>query len=547
MSNDKKHVYGIDLGTTYSAIAFINEFGKAEVIKNSEGDSITPSVVFFENESNITVGKTAKDAGSQSKEDASRVVDFVKRQMSNTTYKFEAFGKEYGPIEVSSMILKRIVNDAKESGGHDVQNVVITCPAYFGELERTRTRQAGELIGLNVIEILDEPVAAALNYSLEDPNTKGKNVIVYDLGGGTFDVTVISIGNDPNKDEVKVVCTEGDHQLGGKDWDDKIVDFYLNKFEETTGLDIRSADPEETFELLFNLRLTAEKNKKTLTSRDKVAQKVSYGGKEEKIEMTRQQFDEMTAELLDRTFILTDRLLTTAKEKGVSKIDAFLLVGGSTRMTQIAAKVTEKYGASLGITPVSFDPDESVAKGAAKEGQIFAIKTLADEGKSDHEIALETGVSLDSVTQAKKTVVAKVATKTYGTRLHRSASDATGYVHNLIFKQTEVPYQTAMATYPLSTTNSLSMALYASDDEGNKETALDRASLVVEKNWELGRTVSPSDEITNFFAVSAEGKITLKCSIAGAVPFELEFTPEGALNNDEFDEAKAHLAMMTTA
>jgi molecular chaperone DnaK (HSP70) len=318
MSNEKKHVYGIDLGTTYSAIAFINEYGKADIIKNSEGNAITASVVYFENASNIIVGETAKEAGRQSKDDAARVVDFVKRQMSNKDYSFEAFGKEYSPVEISSMILKRIVNDAKETAGHDVKDVVITYPAYFGELERTRTRQAGELIGLNVIEILDEPVAAALNYGLEKPDIKGHNIIVYDLGGGTFDVTVIRIGNDPNKDEVTVVCTEGDHQLGGKDWDNRISQYYLDKFEEQTGFDIRSSDPEEIHETIYNLRIIAEKNKKTLTSRESVGQKVAYGGNEAKIELTRRQFDEMTEDLLDRTLILTDKLLETAKEKGVT-------------------------------------------------------------------------------------------------------------------------------------------------------------------------------------------------------------------------------------
>ena len=228
MSSDKKHVYGIDLGTTYSAISYVNEFGKAEIIKNSAGSSTTPSVVYFETANNIVVGEDAKDAGNASKEDAARVVDSVKRQMSNTNYTFEAFGKEYCPVAVSALILKKMVNDAKDAG-HDVKDVVITCPAYFGELERTRTRQAGESIGLNVIEIIDEPVAAALNYGLEKSDVKGKNVIVYDLGGGTFDVTVISIGSDPRRDEIKVICTEGDHQLGGKDWDNRIVQYYLDQ------------------------------------------------------------------------------------------------------------------------------------------------------------------------------------------------------------------------------------------------------------------------------------------------------------------------------
>ena len=386
--SDKKQVYGIDLGTTYSAISIINEYGKAEIIKNSDGDSITPSVVYFETADNIVVGKIAKEAGSASKEDAERVVDFIKRQLSNTNYSFEVFGKQYDPVAISGLVLKRLVNDAKEVGGHDVKDVVITCPAYFGELERTRTRQAGESIGLNVVAILDEPVAAALNYGLEKADTKGKNVIVYDLGGGTFDVTVISIGSDPERDEVKVICTEGNHQLGGKDWDDRIVQYYLDQFEEKTGRNIRQADPGETHGVMYDLRLAAEKNKKTLTNRESVSQKVSFDGKDVKIDLTREQFDEMTADLLESTISLTDQLLTLAKEKGVTKIDSFLLVGGSTRMLQVAKKITEKYAATYGVQPESFDPDEAVAKGAAKDAQIAMIKDMGAQGKSDQEISI---------------------------------------------------------------------------------------------------------------------------------------------------------------
>lgn len=544
MSNDKKQVYGIDLGTTYSAISYINEFGKAEIIKNSDGDSITPSVVFYETQTNITVGKVAKEAGNASKEDAERVVDFVKRQMSNTNYSFEVFGKQYDPVAISGLILKRLVNDAKEVGGHDVKDVVITCPAYFGELERTRTRQAGESIGLNVIEILDEPVAAALNYGLEDANTKGKNVIVYDLGGGTFDVTVISIGDNPDRDEVRVICTEGDHQLGGKDWDDRIVQYYLDQFEEKTGRDIRQSDPGETHGIMYDLRLAAEKNKKTLTNRESVSQKVSFDGKDVKIDLTRKQFEDMTMDLLDRTITLTDQLLITAKEKGIAKIDSFLLVGGSTRMPQIAAKIKEKYADTYGIQPVSFDPDEAVAKGAAKNGQISVIKDMGAKGLSDQAISIATGASITSIAQARKTVVLKVATKTYGIRLQRH-NRGEMYVNNLIFKQTAVPFDTKKTYQTAGTTDTLSMALYASDEEKSHETELGTASLVVEKPFYLGKVVPGGTPLNVTFKLSDEGQLILYAEMAGSPPFELEFTPEGALTDQEMNDLKKDLAKST--
>ena len=536
MSSEKKYVYGIDLGTTYSAIAYINEFGKAEIIKNSDGDTITPSVVFYETATNVTVGKVAKDAGSASKEDAERVVDFVKRQMSNTNYSFEAFGNQYDPVAISGLILKRMVNDAKEFG-HDVKDVVITCPAYFGELERTRTRQAGESIGLNVIEILDEPVAAALNYGLEDANTKGKNVIVYDLGGGTFDVTVISIGNNPDREEIKVICTEGDHQLGGKDWDDRIVQYYLDQFEEKTGRDIRQADPGETHGIMYDLRLAAEKNKKTLTNRESVAQKVSFDGKDVKIELTREQFEEMTTDLLDRTISLTDQLLKLAKEKGVTKIDSFLLVGGSTRMPQIAKKITENYADSYGVQPVSFDPDEAVAKGAAQNAQIAMIKDMGSQGKSVQEISIATGASIASITQAQKTVVVKVATKTYGVGLAYSR------ISNQIFKQTPVPIQISEEQFCTAQTgDTLSMEFWASDEEKERIISQDMGTLIVSKPFHLGRVVPANTPLKISFKLSEEGKLSLYAVLEGSPPFELEFTPEGALNDHEMSSLKQELA-----
>ena len=544
MSSNKKLVYGIDLGTTYSAISYINEYGKAEIIKNSDGGLTTPSVVYFETATNYAVGKTAKEAGNTSKEDAERVVDFVKRQMSNTSYSFEAFGKQYDPVAVSALILKQLVDDAKEVGGHDVKDVVITCPAYFGELERTRTRQAGEAIGLNVIEILDEPVAAALSYGLEDADTKGKNVIVYDLGGGTFDVTVINIGNDPDRDEIKVICTEGNHQLGGKDWDDRIVQYYLDQFEEKTGRDIRQAAPAETHGTMYDLRIAAENNKQALTKRESVPQKVSFDGKDVKIDLTREQFEDMTSDLLDSTIRLTNRLLEIAKEKGITKIDSFLLVGGSTKMPQVAKKITEAYSTSLGVKPVSFDPDEAVAKGAAKDAQIAMIKNMEAQGKSDKEISIATGITIDNVEKAKKTSTVKVASKTYGIRLVRYHSDEQ-YIGNQIFKQTPLPFETRDNFSVAGTTDTLAMAIYASDaEEKERETELRVAALVIEKPFYLGRLVPGGTPISAIFRLSEEGKFTLHASIDGCPPFELEFVVEGALDAQEMDSLKKDLTKL---
>ncbi|MDR1485744.1 MAG: Hsp70 family protein [Planctomycetaceae bacterium] len=440
--NSQKRIYGIDLGTTYSAIAFINEHGKAEIITNSDNERVTPSVVFFETEDNVIVGKIAKEAA---KADPEKVADFVKRNMSDPNWSFTVHGQEYKPEEISAHILRRLANDAKKTGEHDVQDVVITCPAYFGDLERERTRIAGQLAGLNVIEILDEPVAAAINYGLNE-DAKGKNVIVYDLGGGTFDVTVVKIGNDPNKNEIEIICTEGNHQLGGKDWDDEVVKFLVSEFHERS---LCSANVLEDQEFAYDIRFSAENDKKTLTNRDKVSRKVSFEGEKAVVELTRDKFDELTAHLFEQTEALTDKVLEEAKARGIDKIHAFLLVGGSTRMPQIKAKITEKYAERLGITPVEFDVDEAVAKGAAKAGEIKLLTDMANDGTTDFddkteeekketikEIAEETGKTEEEVLLAVTTKLKKVATKSYGIRALKSGEPI---VRNLIVKQTPVP------------------------------------------------------------------------------------------------------------
>jgi len=553
MSNvPKNYVYGIDLGTTYSAIAFINDYGKAEIIKNSDGESTTPSVVYFESPTNITVGTNAKSAGNTGPEAAQRVVDFVKNQMSNETWKFTADGKDYGPVEVSSLILKRLVNDAKKTGGHEVKDVVITCPAYFGELERMRTRQAGELIGLNVLEILDEPVAAAINYGLEVANVKGQNVIVYDLGGGTFDVTVISIGADPEKTDIRVVCTEGDHQLGGKNWDDQIVQHYLMKFRENTGTDIMQGDQQEMHETLYDLRIGAERNKKTLTTRNEVGQKITFDGNKTSVNLTREEFDEMTADFLDRTIVLTDKVLEFAKkEKGISKIDTFLLVGGSTKMLQIEAKIIEKYSTALGIKPVHFDVDEAVAKGAAKECEIVLIKReLGRTGTLDlnglpipseediDKIAVRLGKTREQVKEAVTIRTRKVATKSYGIEaLIGSAQEKKA--SNLVIKQSEVPI-TVKERFEAADndTYELPLIVYA-NDETAKHAELGMCTKVGEALFVLPQKLDRGMPIDIQFTLSDEGKLRLYAhDPTHNQTKEAEFTPEGALTEEQMNAAK---------
>ena len=254
MSDSLKRVYGIDLGTTYSAIAYVDEHGKPVIVPNQESERITPSVVLFDGES-VIVGNTAKESA---KIEPDRVVGRVKQNMGDPNFVFEHDGQAYSPEDISSFILRKVVGDAELALGLDepITDVVITCPAYFGTDEREATANAGRLAGLNVRAILNEPTAAAIAYGLEQG--EDQTVLVYDLGGGTFDVTMIEI-----KDRlIRVICTGGDHRLGGALWDEAIVLYLADQFRVQTGVD---ADPMDDPEVLNDLFLQAERGKKTLS------------------------------------------------------------------------------------------------------------------------------------------------------------------------------------------------------------------------------------------------------------------------------------------
>lgn len=417
------YVFGIDLGTTYSCIAYIDEYGKTVVLKNSDGDSTTPSVVMVESESNIIVGTEAKRSIEV---EPDKTVQFIKRKMGKENDTVTLNGTVYHAPEISSMILKKIVNDANEelrqtgilSEGESVKDVVITCPAYFGMNERQATKAAGELAGLNVLNIINEPTAAAISYGVSGSD-KNETVLVYDLGGGTFDITVMNIVGS----NISVVCTGGDDQLGGKDWDEALMSYVTERYEEENGEDL-SEDP-ETMAALY---VDVETWKKALTSREKVNISVNGPAGRFREELTREKYEELTSDLLNRTKNLLDDVLATAEKQGypMSKIDKVLLVGGSSRMPQVAAMIERDYH----VTPLLTDPNEAVAKGAAiyasneKAYNDFVAVEAAKSGKSVEEIKEEnlvTGemdkkfaLSQGSAGGGLKINITNVLSRTYG-------------------------------------------------------------------------------------------------------------------------------------
>ncbi len=388
------YVFGIDLGTTYSCISYIDEYGKAVVLKNSDGDHTTPSVVMVESESNIIVGTEAKRSIEM---EPDKTVQFIKRKMGKENDTVTLNGNTYHAPEISSMILKKIVNDANEElrqtgvlkDGESIKDVVITCPAYFGMNERQATKAAGELAGLNVLNIINEPTAAAISYGVSGSD-KNETVLVYDLGGGTFDITVMSIAGS----DISVVCTGGDDQLGGKDWDEALMDYVTERYEEENGEDL-TEDPET----IASLYVDVETWKKALTSREKVNISVNGPAGRFREELTREKYEELTSDLLNRTKNLLDDVLATAEKQGypISRIDKVLLVGGSSRMPQVAAMIERDYH----VTPVLTDPDEAVAKGAAiyasneKAYNDFVADEAAKTGKTVEEIKEENLVTGD--------------------------------------------------------------------------------------------------------------------------------------------------------
>jgi molecular chaperone DnaK len=346
-------IFGIDLGTTYCCIAYIDEYNRPVVVKNMAGDNTTPSVVQFDGTERI-VGKEAKNSAVLY---PGRTVDMVKRHMGRSNeYSFPYEDVSYTPEEISSYILRKLVLDAEQQTSYKITDVVITCPAYFGIPERDATAKAGEIAGLNVRSIINEPTAAAIAYGVNAQTDQ--TIMVYDLGGGTFDVTIIKIAGG----DITVVCTDGDHYLGGRNWDEMLVRYFAEEWQQQTA---SSEDPLDTLETLQDLYERAEKAKQTLTGRETTNVQVVHNAERARINLTREKFDELTEGLLNRTIELTKQAIEEANKRGVQDFDQLLLVGGSTRMPQVAKRLKEEFGKE----PKFSDPDEAVAKGAAIYGQ----------------------------------------------------------------------------------------------------------------------------------------------------------------------------------
>lgn len=342
---------GIDLGTTYSAVAVLDAAGGGVVLQNSEGENTTPSVVFFstsDGKDEPVVGTMAKHMAATSPDD---VVQFVKRHMGDPNWRFDSSsGQSYTAEEVSAIILKRLKQDAELALGEPVTDAVITVPAYFDDARRTATKQAGKMAGFNVMRVLNEPTAAAISYGLDDE--KNGTILVYDLGGGTFDVTALRV-KDLN---FEVLGTDGDRNLGGFDFDNALMKLIADDVAKQGGEGLLN-----DYEATADLREKAEMAKRSLSNVAKTNVFITFQGKNYKVSVSRKDFEKATGSLLNRTRELVEDVLdeTNLTWDG---IDYVLLIGGSTRMPMVREMV-EKIS---GKTPENnVNPDEAVALGAS--------------------------------------------------------------------------------------------------------------------------------------------------------------------------------------
>ncbi|MFG1641271.1 Hsp70 family protein [Amycolatopsis sp. NPDC049252] len=388
--------FGIDLGTTHSCIAWVDEAGKAVVIRNDLGEETTPSVVYFEAPMKVLVGASAKNSALL----APQLVAALTKRLIGTTESAGTFhGKTYSPEEIGALILRDLARFAEAQTGVKVENVVITVPAYFGVAQQQATRRAGEIAGLHVLDVLPEPVAAALNHQAPDKEAGTRHVFVCDLGGGTFDTTVIRFDDEG---AVQVVCTHGDGRLGGADWDKRVQDHLLACFTR----EHPDLDPTRDDLFLQDLARIAEQLKKDLSSRESRTVGLRFSSAVARVTVTRSELEELTGDLLDRVADVAGRTVKLARERGVDHFDHLVLVGGMAKMPAVARRLSGE----LGLPGRLHEPDLAVAKGAAIHAAFQHVK----QGGSARSLADRLTLDVAEVEAMAARKVTAVVPKAFG-------------------------------------------------------------------------------------------------------------------------------------
>jgi molecular chaperone DnaK len=429
MASGTGKLVGIDLGTTFSAISTLDDHGQPLTLPNRDGEMLTPSAVLILDDNMAVVGQPALDVAL---EQPDRVATLVKRNMGHPSYCRSVAGREFRPETLSAIILRKLIQDAELRIG-PIRKAVITVPAYFDDTRRKATKDAGRIAGLDVVDILDEPPAAALAYSFQSSRAGGsllqatvldrqRTVLVYDLGGGTFDVTLVQL----SQRRFQTLAIEGDVRLGGKDWDDRIVNHVAAQFIKQ-----HNSDPRTDAMALVNLQAAAERAKRTLSKLPQTSVTCSHGGRVLSVPITRPEFETLTKDLLIRTRLTTQQLLNRAKLTW-DKVDSILLVGGSTHMPMAALMLRDLSGK---MPDNSLAVSEVVARGAALHAGIMtahdskeqtslepaALKELSEVVEINvnaHSLGIEVkkgGERINNVLIPKNTMLPTAASRVYYT------------------------------------------------------------------------------------------------------------------------------------
>lgn len=498
-----EQVFGIDLGTTNSCIAVLGEDGLPEVIKNLDDKFTTPSVVYYDDCCQPFVGEEAK---SMMGGDVQRTVAFIKREMSNKNYRRMIDDVEVTPTSASALILKKVVDDANEQRSYEglppIHKAVITVPAYFGNIEHERTKQAAQIAGLEVLGLLNEPTAAALSYGTK--GLEGKTFMIYDLGGGTFDVSIMRMQNG----KLDTLSTDGDHHLGGVDWDICLVNLLLTRNNLGISYDDIKDDKE-----VGKLLIAAENCKKLLSKTDKATMKFVYKRKQYFLEVTRSMFEELTEELVDNTIDIVNHAKKIAREE-IHKIDDIILVGGSSYMPMIKKRLMEEYPDS-NIRLDNLEPDRAVAKGAA-------IHAANLNGSSTSEVSLGDDM----------------ASRSYGIRCQ---SDGEIVVHNVVKRTDPMIFKDKCDFFTAGEGwSSVPVAVFENIST-DTIVALEKCTLVEQKELAWGFSVPEGTPVYAYVNRDKDGLISLSVECQGkTVHFVIK--AQGTMSEEQIKKERTKLA-----
>lgn len=412
---------GIDLGTTYSAIAQLDESGNPRSLDNADGKNITPSVVLLGDDGHVIVGPSAE---RMSIEDPRKIIEAIKRQIGNQNFFVEYQGKKLNPEIISALILKKLKQDAEETIG-PIGNAVITVPYYFNDVRRKATQDSGQIAGLNVVDIINEPTAATLDYAWQKgelgnktANSKERTILVYDLGGGTFDVTVVRY--DPTT--FRVLATDGDVMLGGLDWSRRLVDHIAEQFHKKHTL-----DPREDPETMMTLTQECENAKVALSQKATTPVNAYYQGKDLTVSVSRGDFERLTSDLMQRTKDTTELVMQQAGV-GIGELDEVVLVGGSTHMPVVHAMLKAVTGKEPSKDVI---PEEAVAQGAAIHAAILEAKETGGTSKQSKAV----------IERLRAVTTLDVNSHSLGIKVSDPADRATKINHIMVPKNTTVPHE----------------------------------------------------------------------------------------------------------